>query len=93
MSEAPEGHDADGLRRFLFENVPLRGFWLRLERSWSAALEHQSYPDPVRRLLGESLGAVALSPTVASAAGHGGHGGGHGGWQVQHHGGRRHRQR
>lgn len=27
-----------------------------------------------------SLGAVALAPTVASAAGHGGHGGGHGGW-------------
>ena len=60
MSDAPRGNDVDGLRRFHFENVPLRGFWLRLERSWSDALEHQSYPDPVRRLLGESLAAVVL---------------------------------
>jgi len=60
LSGALEGRNVDGLRRFLFENVPLRGFWLRLEHSWAAALEHQSYPDPVRRLLGESLAAVAL---------------------------------
>ena len=60
MSDAPRGNDIDGLRRFHFENVPLRGFWLRLERSWSDALEHQSYPEPVRRLLGESLAAVVL---------------------------------
>lgn len=35
-----------------------------------------------------SLGAVALSPTVASAAGHGGWHGGHGGWHGggYHHG-------
>jgi molecular chaperone Hsp33 len=56
----PSATDADGLRRFLFESQPLRGFWLRLEESWSAALEHQHYPPEVRRLLGEALAAAAL---------------------------------
>lgn len=56
----PSATDADGLRRFLFESHPLRGFWLRLEESWSAALEHQHYPPEVRRLLGEALAAAAL---------------------------------
>ena len=56
-----DGHgDVDGLRRFHFENVPVRGFWLRVERSLRDALEHQSYPDPVRRLLGEAVAAVVL---------------------------------
>jgi len=50
----------DGLRRFLFEHHPLRGFWLRLERSWADALEHQAYPPEVRRLVGESMAAAAL---------------------------------
>lgn len=69
MSGTPADRDVDGLRRFLFEHVPLRGFWLRLERSWGAALEHQSYPDPVRRLLGESLAAVALLAASLKFAG------------------------
>ncbi len=56
-------HDAaptDGLRRFLFEEHPVRGFWLRLERTWTDALEHQSYAPEVRQLLGEALAAAAL---------------------------------
>jgi molecular chaperone Hsp33 len=54
------GQGGDGLRRFLFEHHPLRGFWLRLERSWAEALEHQSHPPEIRRLLGESMAAAAL---------------------------------
>lgn len=50
----------DRLRRFLFENEPLRGHWLQLEQSWSQALEHQSYPPEVRRLLGEAMAAASL---------------------------------
>jgi molecular chaperone Hsp33 len=61
LSEAPsDGAAAEGLRRFLFESHPLRGFWLRLEDSWSAALEHQSYAPEVRRLVGEAMAATAL---------------------------------
>jgi molecular chaperone Hsp33 len=52
--------DADGLRRFLFENQPLRGFLLRLQDSWAAALEHQTYAPEVRQLLGEAMAAAAL---------------------------------
>ncbi|MEY4762920.1 MAG: hypothetical protein RLZZ200_2776 [Pseudomonadota bacterium] len=52
--------EVDSLRRFLFENEPLRGHWLRLEDSWRAAREHQSHPPVVTALLGEALAAVTL---------------------------------
>jgi molecular chaperone Hsp33 len=52
--------EVDCLRRFLFENAPLRGHWLRLEESWRAAREHQSHPPVVTALLGEALAAVTL---------------------------------
>jgi len=51
---------SDRLRRFLFENEPLRGHWLQLDESWFQALEHQHYASEVRRLLGEALAADAL---------------------------------
>jgi len=60
LTQGPQRHDVDGLRRFLFEHHPLRGFWLRLERTWSDALEHQPYPPEVRQLVGESMAAAAL---------------------------------
>lgn len=50
----------DELRRFLFEHHPVRGFWLRLEQTWSEALEHQHHPPEVRRLLGEAMAAATL---------------------------------
>lgn len=50
----------DRLRRFLFEDAPVRGHWVRLERTWIEAREHQSLPPPVMALLGESLAAAAL---------------------------------
>ena len=52
--------EVDQLRRFLFENEPLRGHWVRLEESWLAARTHQSLPPAVNRLLGEALAAVSL---------------------------------
>jgi molecular chaperone Hsp33 len=52
--------DQDKLRRFLFENAPLRGHWVRLESSWHAAREHQHLAPPVRDLLGEALVATTL---------------------------------
>jgi len=33
---------------------------VHLDASWQAALEHQSYPEPVRRLLGQAMAASSL---------------------------------
>ncbi|MEO8313879.1 MAG: Hsp33 family molecular chaperone HslO [Pseudomonadota bacterium] len=51
---------ADRLRRFLFEDAPVRGHWVRLSRTWMDAREHQVLPLPVMQLLGESLAAISL---------------------------------
>jgi molecular chaperone Hsp33 len=48
------------LRRFLFENFPVRGELVRLGASWRAVLERQAYPPAVRELLGEALVATVL---------------------------------
>lgn len=52
--------ESDRLRRFLFEDAPLRGHWVRLSRSWIEAREHQPLPPPARALLGEALAATTL---------------------------------
>ncbi len=52
--------EVDSLRRFLFEEVPLRGHWVRLQDSWAAAREHQAHPLAVRSLLGQTLAAASL---------------------------------
>lgn len=52
--------EVDSLRRFLFEDAPLRGHWLRLEESWRAAREYQHHPAAIVALLGEALAAVSL---------------------------------
>jgi molecular chaperone Hsp33 len=50
----------DRLRRFLFEDAPLRGHWVRLSRSWIEARQHQPLPGPVVSLLGEAVAASTL---------------------------------
>lgn len=50
----------DTLRRFLFEDAPVRGHWVYLSRAWIEAREHQLLPAPARNLLGESLAATVL---------------------------------
>lgn len=50
----------DRLRRFHFEEAPLRGHWVRLVDSWAEARAHQSLPAAVRDLLGQALAAAAL---------------------------------
>lgn len=52
--------EEDRLRRFLFEDAPVRGHWVRLARSWIEAREHQPLPTPAMHLLGEALAAAAL---------------------------------
>jgi molecular chaperone Hsp33 len=51
---------ADALRRFMFEDFPVRGDLVRLAQSWREALSRQDYPPAVRALLGEAMAATVL---------------------------------
>lgn len=51
---------ADRLRRFHFEDAPLRGHWVRLSDSWREAREHQPLQPAPLALLGEALAACSL---------------------------------
>jgi molecular chaperone Hsp33 len=53
-------NEQDTLRRFVFENAPVRGEIVRLNATWRAVLERHAYPRVVRNLLGEYLAASAL---------------------------------
>lgn len=50
----------DQTQRFLFEHTPIRGEITGLERSYQDVLSKHNYPEPVQRLLGEFMAAVAL---------------------------------
>ncbi|MCX7036526.1 MAG: Hsp33 family molecular chaperone HslO [Proteobacteria bacterium] len=52
--------ETDSLRRFLFEEAPLRGHWVKLEDAWSQARAHQDHPPAVASLLGQALAASTL---------------------------------
>jgi molecular chaperone Hsp33 len=52
--------DSDLLRRFLFEELPVRGHFVRLDASWRAMIEHHDYPAALSGLLGEAMAATAL---------------------------------
>ncbi len=57
--------EQDLLRRFLFEELGVRGEWVKLTTSWQAAKLHQSGSENVQRQLGQALAAVVmLSATV-----------------------------
>jgi molecular chaperone Hsp33 len=50
----------DQVRRFTFENRPVRGHWVRLESAWTELRAHSDYPAPVRDLLGQATAACVL---------------------------------
>lgn len=50
----------DVLRRFLFEELGVRGLWVRLSSSWQTAKQQQQCPDAVQLQLGQALSAVVL---------------------------------
>lgn len=55
----------DILHRFLFEELGVRGEWVKLGDSWQAARRHQQGTEFVQELLGQALAAVAmLSATI-----------------------------
>ena len=55
----------DVLRRFLFEELGIRGTWVKLTTSWQTAKQHQQGPEIAQLQLGQALAAVVmLSATV-----------------------------
>ncbi len=58
--------EKDCLKRFLFEELPIRGEWVRLQDSWLQAKEFQSFANSaVENQLGQALtAAVLLSATI-----------------------------
>ncbi len=52
--------DGDLLHRFLFEQWPVRGHYVRLDASWRAVLEHHAYPPQLESALGEAMVASVL---------------------------------
>lgn len=55
----------DLLRRFLFEDLGIRGEWVKLTASWQAAKQHQQGPLNAQLQLGQALAAVVmLSATI-----------------------------
>lgn len=50
----------DTLRRFLFENLAVRGELVHLDATWQAILERHTYPKAVQNILGELMSAVSL---------------------------------
>jgi molecular chaperone Hsp33 len=54
----------DSLQRFIFENEPVRGEYVKLDDSLQTILGQHDYPPAVRRLLGEGLCAAALLSAI-----------------------------
>jgi molecular chaperone Hsp33 len=50
----------DLVRRFIVENQPVRGHWVRLDSAWRELCAHADYPQPVRELLGQAVAASVL---------------------------------
>ena len=51
---------SDTLHRFLLEGLGIRGVLVHLDGTWQSVLERRSYPEPLRTVLGECMGATAL---------------------------------
>ena len=58
--ETPETITHDQVRRFIFENQPVRGHWVHLEGAWREVRAHANYPPVVTELLGQAVVASVL---------------------------------
>lgn len=54
----------DLLQRFIFENEPVRGEYVKLEHSLQTILKQHDYPPAIQRILGEGLCAAALLSAI-----------------------------
>lgn len=56
--------EQDCLRRFIFEEIGVRGEWVKLAESWKQAKQHQKGCPNVQQLLGQALAAVVMLSTT-----------------------------
>lgn len=61
--------EQDFLRRFLFENVNVRGVWVNLTTTWQEAKIHQQGSNVAINMLGEALVAVSMLSSTIKFAG------------------------
>jgi molecular chaperone Hsp33 len=59
-SAQPDPAGPDQVRRFILEDHPVRGHWVRIEEAWRAVREHKQYPPVVQDLLGQAVCASVL---------------------------------
>jgi molecular chaperone Hsp33 len=57
---SPATASRDQVRRFIFENQPVRGHWVLLEGAWRELRAHANYPPAVTELLGQAVVASVL---------------------------------
>ena len=60
LMDALSAAASDQVRRFIFENRPVRGHWVRLESAWRQLRAHADYPRIVSDLLGQAVAAAVL---------------------------------
>jgi molecular chaperone Hsp33 len=64
MTNLPE---MDQIQGFMFENLPIRGVFVRLHASFQVAISKRTYPPAAQQLLGNALTVVSLlSNTIKS---------------------------
>lgn len=56
--------DRDLLQRFIFENIPVRGEFVCLEKSYQIIISQHAYPPPICHLIGEALCVVSLLSAI-----------------------------
>ncbi|MEM7098746.1 MAG: Hsp33 family molecular chaperone HslO [Pseudomonadota bacterium] len=59
-NKAPDQTESDILHRFSFDDLPVRGQWVRLNQTLIDAFVNHKYPASLTRLLGEMFAAVAM---------------------------------
>ncbi len=52
--------NSDHVRRFIFEDWPVRGHWVHVESAWRALRAHTHHPPAVNELLGQAVAAAVL---------------------------------
>src|SRR6201994_4903975 len=60
MTASKHLETTDQVRRFIVENQPVRGHWVRLDSAWRELCAHSDYPQPLRDLLGQAVAASVL---------------------------------
>jgi len=61
--------DQDQIQRFIFDNHPVHGMFVRLDNTFQTILKQKSYPSVLQRLLGEAMVTVGFFSGMAKQQG------------------------